>query len=146
MIRRRKSRIDDKYIRRLFYRELLPHTRRENPAFQMNPKELQARLNRGHTYVAVNRQWPVGFVTIYKVGETVFIDLLAVDRRQHKKGLGSQLLDKAETIGKKQGCRKVCLYVDYGNFNAQQFYAKKGYALSESFPDIRCFLLIKTLD
>lgn len=57
--------------------------------------------------------------------ESIYIDVLWVEKRLQKQGYGTQLLKAAE----KEAIKKGCLFslVDTWDFQAEEFYLKKGY-------------------
>ena len=57
--------------------------------------------------------------------QTLMIDILWVDSSLRQHGLGSQLLERAETEGKRQGCTFAVLTTF--DFQARGFYEKHGY-------------------
>jgi|SRR5665213_1757007 len=55
----------------------------------------------------------------------LFVNLLWVEKRFRKLGLGTELLQKAESLAKKRGCRYV--HLDTFTFQAPGFYRKLGF-------------------
>ena len=55
----------------------------------------------------------------------LFIDWLWLARDQRGKGLGGQLLDRAEAIARDRGCTHA--YTDTFSFQAPGFWARHGY-------------------
>lgn len=65
----------------------------------------------------------------------LFVNLLWVDKKFRKEGLGTQLLQKAESLAKKRGCKYV--HLDTFTFQAPEFYKKLGFkrfGLLKPFP------------
>lgn len=146
MIRLRNPKRDDTVIWRLIREELLPYTRQIMPEVQVNRKEIVARLDRNATFVARGgRRRKVGFVTVLRHGEKLFIDMLAVDRASQGQGWGTALMRAAERYGSRRGCRTAALYVDRANRNALRFYAKLGYGVRSFWPSLQCYTLEKSL-
>ena len=58
-------------------------------------------------------------------GGTGFVDLLHVDARHRRRGLGSRLLATAEDEARRRGCRQVVLATH--TFQAPDYYAARGY-------------------
>ena len=75
------------------------------------------------------------------------IDILWVDERFCRQGLGSKLLETAEAEAKKRGCHSV--HVDTMSWQAPEFYKKHGYKIISELNDIpagnKKFHLIKKL-
>ena len=75
------------------------------------------------------------------------IDILWVDENHRKQGLGSQLLNAAESEAIKRGCHSV--HVDTMSWQAPDFYKKHGYETISELNDIpsgnKKFHLIKKL-
>lgn len=61
------------------------------------------------------------------------IEILAVPARYRGQGVGTQLMQFAEAIAWKQGCRKA--WVDTFSFQAPRFYEKLGYQRFGELPD-----------
>ena len=62
------------------------------------------------------------------------IDILWVDENHRKQGLGSQLLNAAESEVIKRGCHSV--HVDTMSWQAPEFYKKHGYEIISELNDI----------
>ena len=62
------------------------------------------------------------------------IDILWVDENHRKQGLGSQLLNAAESEAIKRGCHSV--HVDTMSWQAPEFYKKHGYEIISELNDI----------
>ena len=76
------------------------------------------------------------------------IDSLWVDEKYRKQGLGSKLLEAAESEAKKRGCHSV--HVDTMSWQAPEFYKKHGYKIISELDDIpvgnKKYHLIKNLE
>lgn len=70
----------------------------------------------------------VGTVMAGYEGHRGWINYLAVDPSQQKRGLGRQLMDWSETRLRERGCPKINLQVRQGNEAVLAFYAALGYA------------------
>lgn len=147
MIRKRKSVTDDRVILRMIRRYLLPLKRTFFPDTVMDTKELRKRLVKGVTYVTTSgrRKSIDGFCHAVVKGDTLWIDLLAVDARKRQKGRGAQLLARAEQYGRAKGCRMVRLFVDEHNEAAQHFYHKLGFELQAYEQKVHCYVLSKKI-
>ena len=64
-------------------------------------------------------------VTAWRLGPDLHIDLLGVDGRHRREGLGSALLARAEEAGRADGCTTAS--VDTFSFQAPDFYPLHGY-------------------
>ena len=76
------------------------------------------------------------------------IDILWVDIKFRKKGIGSRLLKAAEEEARKRGCHSV--HVDTMSWQAPEFYKKNGYKIISELNDIpkgnKKYHLIKELN
>lgn len=64
-------------------------------------------------------------VTAWHMGPDLHIDMLGVDGRYRREGLGSALLARAEEAGRADGCTTAS--VDTFSFQAPDFYPRHGY-------------------
>lgn len=146
LIRKRIPGTDDRRIYSLIFNELIPHTRRSFPNKPIRRDNIRHRIREGITFVAANnKRLPLGFVKTMVDENTLFIDMLAVRKSSHRRGMGSALMAKAEAYGSNKGCMVSILYVDEHNDKAQQFYDRRGYSRVNFEPEIRCYLLMKRL-
>lgn len=147
MIRKRIPAMDDRSIHRLIVRELLPYTRETFPGKTIDRRALRARLNRAHTRVAAFGQTKPahGFIVFFQKERKLFVDMLAVSPEKQGQGLGSRLMARAESFGKRKGCETANLFVDRTNEKAIRFYEKLGYSPVRYEPAIRCYLMSKPL-
>lgn len=60
--------------------------------------------------------------------DTAHISLIYLEKQYRGRSLGIQLINYAEDICKKRGCKTMRLYVATSNHNARKFYAKHGYS------------------
>lgn len=146
MIRARIPRRDDMRIVELVKHELLPYTLKMFPGLRWNTAEFRRRLNGNVTFVVVpGRSKAMGFISVIKKSDQLFVDLLAVDRRSQGRGYGSALLREAERYARVKGCRAIRLYVDEANHHARLFYAKHGFVEESYIPSLKCWAAAKTL-
>ena len=77
----------------------------------------------------------------------LYVDILWVDERYRRQGIGSRLLLAAEAEAKIRGCHHV--HLDTMSWQAPEFYRKHGYAVLGILPDIpsgnQKYLLMKSL-
>lgn len=145
MIRLRRPATDDEAILQLVNRELLPHSHLIASREQLL-KEIPERLSEGPTYVAVNRvNRTVGFVHVYVRENTLIVDMLAVAQTSQHRGLGRQLLKRAEQYGRHKRCAQARIMVDYGNVRAERFYEHSGYRFIRFVPAVICHEMGKQL-
>jgi ribosomal protein S18 acetylase RimI-like enzyme len=78
--------------------------------------------------VAVLAQRIIGTVMIGYEGHRGWINYLAVDPTQQRRGVGRLLIERAEEILRKEGCPKVNLQIRAHNLAAPGFYLNLGYA------------------
>lgn len=62
-----------------------------------------------------------------------YIDILWVDAKYRKQGLGTELLGEIERTAKEKGCYLV--HLDTFDFQAKEFYEKHGYLLFGTLED-----------
>lgn len=122
----------------LLYRELARHHNEVSLHFGGNfpavPIEKQLRecaedLSKGKAVVAVIevRGEPVAFCKVDVVGECGYVDELAVMPEQRGRGLGSRLMDWADSLFHSYGVHQVELRVVIGNEGARRFYERRGF-------------------
>ena len=63
----------------------------------------------------------------------LYVDLLVVPEEFRGRGLGTQLLSKAEEIARKRDC--IALWLNTGTFQAPGFYEKRGFTSFGRVPD-----------
>lgn len=64
-------------------------------------------------------------VTAWSMGPDLHVDMLGVDGRHRREGLGSALLTRVEEAGRADGCTTAS--VDTFSFQAPEFYPRHGY-------------------
>lgn len=143
---RKVHRGDYERIIQLVYLELWPYTRRSFPGVRFSRKDLLKRLRLSEGFVAVGRNKAAyGFVLCTQIGSGLYIDLLAVDRRARRQGLGTSLIVAAERWGRSHGLTYAFLYVDSANTKAMGFYEKMGYKCRGYDDHIQCYRYEKIL-
>ena len=77
----------------------------------------------------------------------MYVDILWIDENHRRKGIGSKLLQKAESEAIRRGCHHV--HLDTMSWQAPSFYQKHGYGIIGILPDIpsgnQKYLLMKAL-
>lgn len=77
----------------------------------------------------------------------MYVDILWVDKKFRRQGIGSRLLQTAEEEAIKRGCHHV--HLDTMSWQAPDFYKKHGYSVVGILPDIpdgnQKYLLMKKL-
>jgi ribosomal protein S18 acetylase RimI-like enzyme len=147
MIRKRNTYLDDRAILDLIRRELIPLNPPEFQTGDFSDKKLLSRLARGTTYVWSDRQRrpALAFITMIPTGSTLFIDLLAVNRRRRGAGIGGALLLYAQKYGRERGCRRMQLHVNDTNDKGIRFYLKNGMGIVRHDTFLRSYLMEKTI-
>lgn len=146
MIYIRNPKVDDLIILQLIEQELLPIARKTFPDLKLDQKGLIERLNQGRTYVIRNRLLKtIGFVHAFIKKQSIWIDMLALDRKYRNKGLGQRLLQRAEQYAKFKLCTESHLYVDQLNIKAQIFYQKHDYEPIRYVQHLHCYLYTKSI-
>lgn len=72
-----------------------------------------------------DKQKVFGGIQAFLGTESIYIDVLWVEKNLQKQGYGTKLLKAAEQEAIKKGCRFSL--VDTWDFQAEEFYLKKGY-------------------
>ena len=76
--------------------------------------------------------------------KVIYLDILWVDERYRKSGLGSQLLKNLEEIAREEEC--TLIHLDTFDFQAKDFYIRHGYELFgtlEDCPEGHCRYYLK---
>ncbi|MEM7614465.1 MAG: GNAT family N-acetyltransferase [Pseudomonadota bacterium] len=68
-----------------------------------------------------------GFVCYYTDGPDVHIEALAVGNKFRRRGVGRQLLDKADREGLRAGCRRAIFYTNAQMFENIAYFRAKGF-------------------
>jgi len=146
LIRWRRSR-DDKAIVELVRTQLVPISPWQHPRDGRLHTEIVRRLRRGATLVAskTDRSSPLGFLHMEFRHPTLIIDLLAVDSVHQNNKLGTALMDRAESYGRRQGFTAARVFVDDHNYRALRFYRRLGYHTISVIPSMKIVELAKSL-
>ncbi len=146
MISKRKPTIDDSKIIQLIRDELLPLAIRRFPNTQFHRDELMQRLSIGTTYVWKDRVGHiVGFIHLFIQNQMLWLDMIAVHKRQQGKGIGHKLVQHAILYGKATRLDAISLYVDKSNNKAIKFYKALGFRSIQYHPHIYCYEFSKRL-
>ncbi len=105
----------------------------------------------GHTPITIIEYDENGDVIGGILGGTywgwMYVDILWVQENHRRRGLGSNLLQKAEEEARRRGCHHV--HLDTMSWQAPDFYKKHGYEIIGVLPDIpngnQKYLLMKAL-
>lgn len=90
---------------------------------KFNPQSIQ---------VAEIEEKIAGVIVIESHGkQTAFFYRLVVDEQKQKSGIGSALLQKAETLVRVTGAKEAALYVESENTKLKEYYTNRGYKSSE---------------
>src|SRR5690606_7806822 len=116
----------------LIRRELLPYAKRIVSQAPLDRSTLSKRLAGNETFVLTDKGLRIkGFVSCLIRDQSLNIDMIAVSRRSQGKGIGTRLMEYAESYGRSNGCKQAILFVDQPNKSAQQFYRQKGYIIQD---------------
>jgi GNAT superfamily N-acetyltransferase len=69
----------------------------------------------------------------HSVAGWLYVDLLVVPEAFRGRGLGTELLARAEEVARKRGC--IGLWLHTGTFQAPGFYEKRGFTAFGTIPD-----------
>jgi ribosomal-protein-alanine N-acetyltransferase len=109
------------------------------PGIAYSRRDLQAYIGRRNTLTIVAEDGAenpgiVGFLVVHatsKSGHLITIDVLEAARRS---GVGSQLVDAAETWLRERGCLTLSLETAVNNVGAIHFYKRHGFHLVGTVP------------
>jgi GNAT superfamily N-acetyltransferase len=131
---------------------LMRHMQRDDPwsepfdeeRLRADVYELLAKPHYGLVFLARNEHEPVGYLVIcfdYSLeyrGKGAWIDELFVEASHQGQGIGTQLLDLAESASREHGAQVLHLEVNHGN-SAIELYRRRG------FVDHKRYLMTKSL-
>lgn len=80
-----------------------------------------------------NKEIVAGIICKMYCDSCIYVDLLWIDERYRKKGLGTKLLTEVETKAKEKGCHLI--HLDTFDFQAKDFYLKNGYEIFGTIED-----------
>lgn len=80
-----------------------------------------------YTIYSMEDQTMVGGIVFTIFGEWLDIDFFWVDKEERGKGIGKDILSRAEAFAKNKGCKKAAL--NTFDFQAMPFYKKNGYEI-----------------
>ncbi|MDR3424398.1 MAG: GNAT family N-acetyltransferase [Alphaproteobacteria bacterium] len=118
--------IDDDALKALELRLEQNAEEQNAPPYQSTPLSVLAHDDNGAL---------VGGLTGKTFWNWLYIDMLWVRKEDRGKGLGRELVDKAETLAVQRGCISSYLWTE--SFEAPEFYPKLGYqkfVVKEDFP------------
>ena len=111
---------------------------------QKNLEELLANPAYGLIYLVREAQYPIGYLvlcfdfSLEYHGKGAWVDELFIGTDYRGKGIGSELLELAETASREHGAKVLHLEVNHGN-HAIELYRRRG------FVEHRRFLMTKSL-
>ncbi|MEM7514742.1 MAG: GNAT family N-acetyltransferase [Bacteroidota bacterium] len=102
---------------------------------------LKARITNKESilYIAYKEENPVGFTQLYPSFTSVgmkpiwILNDLYVNANARKMGVGEALIEKAKSLGKETGAKRVVLETAVDNVVAQGLYDKTGFKRGEGF-------------
>jgi GNAT superfamily N-acetyltransferase len=86
----------------------------------------------------------VGYHSIAKKGDTMFINSIQVNQSMQGKGMGKTLMRRIESLARINGLERVELWVQSTNTGAIGFYSTLGYVCTERKGNN--YLMVKELD
>ncbi|MFA4995326.1 MAG: GNAT family N-acetyltransferase [Bdellovibrionales bacterium] len=75
----------------------------------------------------------IGGISFKWYGESAVLDIVAIEEKWQRRGIGTRLLEAVEKELQRQGCRQICVGTDA--FQAPDFYRKLGYQQAVTIPD-----------
>jgi GNAT superfamily N-acetyltransferase len=108
------------------------------PTLRANLAELLHNPVFGVAYLVREESAPIGYLVIcfdYSLeyrGKGAWIDELFVEASHRGKGIGTQLLDLAETVSREHNAKVLHLEVNHGN-SAIELYRRRGFAEHERY-------------
>ena len=124
--------------------ELIPLS--YDPDQTIHLPDLRLRLRRGRTYVILTSKGTcIGFIHLIPIQTTLWIDMLAVDRRFQNRGLGRQLLALADKYALSKALTRISLFVDAHNAGAIRFYERAHFQLGRYIAETRCYQMDKSM-
>lgn len=114
--------------------ELAEGFREDALAYRREQLAAEDRIDR----VAVDDGTLLGYVSaeiqepppVIRRGDTLHVDELYVRPAHRREGVGTALLDEAETWGENQGCARATLSVNRPNEGAQSLYRERGFGIA----------------
>ena len=87
----------------------------------------------GHVFwIASDENEPVGYISAYEEGNSLWMKKLYVLPEKQGKGYGTYLMNAA--INHFKGAKVICLFVNSENTSAQVFYKAKGFEVVDTIP------------
>ena len=83
-------------------------------------------------FVYLEKDAPIGFITIQINGSTADIGLFAVNVNERNKAIGKKLLVKAEEYCKENFVKNIRVVTQRNNISAMNFYQKNGFKLVQN--------------
>jgi predicted N-acetyltransferase YhbS len=75
----------------------------------------------------------VGGISFRWYGKSAFLDIVAIEEKWQRRGIGRRLMEAVEIELRHQGCRQICVATQ--DFLAPDFYRKFGYQLAVTMSD-----------
>lgn len=101
----------------------------------LNQYNAEVLPENNHHFTVINRGSDATIIAgafVWTHGDTMYLDTLYVDKKHRKQGLGSLVLNAAESRGLVLNCTR-CI-TDTLGFQAQPFYEKLGYKVIAEVP------------
>ena len=101
----------------------------------LNPERVEARMNEGPVWVAIDEEVVVGTVSVVLKPEGLYIRGMAVDPAARGKRIGRKLLDTAEAFGAQNNCDRLFLSTTPFLDRAINLYEHYGFRRTDEGPD-----------
>ena len=80
-------------------------------------------------YVAEDNKKIIGFLSICKYDDYIYLDDYCVNYKYRGKGIGTELMTLSYQFAKRQNINKIITHVESANYESRKYYKNKGFKL-----------------